>query len=141
MIYFFNISIWQGALPSRLYLTFISITNQSTYLNSYSLSSCWKKTQDEPECGGGACPLTVQHIMIGCVDFSHIRSRVFDLRSMKDCSIQLHLQFYCMLGLFDFFTRCNLKLRLCTKYSFEHILLFGWSRFRPTLHFNRLWPF
>ncbi len=42
------------------------------------------KREDQPECVGCACPLTVQHIMIDCVEFAHIRSRFFDVRNMKD---------------------------------------------------------
>ena len=33
------------------------------------------KREDQPECVGSACPLTVQHIMIDCVEFAYIRSR------------------------------------------------------------------
>ncbi len=30
-----------------------------------------------------ACPSTVKHIMIDCVEFAYIRSRFFDVRNMK----------------------------------------------------------
>ncbi len=40
--------------------------------------------EDHPECVGCACPLTVQHIMIDCVEFAYIRSRFVDVRNMKD---------------------------------------------------------
>ncbi len=39
--------------------------------------------EDQPECVGCACPLTVQHIMIDCVEFAYIRSRFFDVRNRK----------------------------------------------------------
>ncbi len=31
-----------------------------------------------------ACPLTVQHTMIDCVELAYIRSRFLDVRNMKD---------------------------------------------------------
>ncbi len=50
-----------------------------TYLTHSSLLN----REDQPECVGFTCPLTVQHIMIGCVEFAYIRSRFFDVRNMN----------------------------------------------------------
>ncbi len=50
----------------------------------YLTHSYLLKREDEPECVGCACPLTVQHIMIDCVEFAYTRSRFFDVRNMKD---------------------------------------------------------
>ncbi len=44
-----------------------------TYLtHSYLLSR-----EDQPECVGCACPLTVQHIMIDCVEFAYYTKPFF----------------------------------------------------------------
>ncbi len=73
--------------------------------------------EDQPECVGCACPLTVQHIMIDCVEFAYIRSRFFDVRNMNDLfdsvtpsTILLYVK---GIGLFS---RCDLTpyLGLCT---------------------------
>ncbi len=78
---------------------------------------CISFTQDQPECVGCACPLTVQHIMIDCVEFAYIRSRFFSVRNMKDLfdsvtpsTILLYVR---AIGLFS---RCDLTfyLGLCT---------------------------
>ncbi len=75
------------------------------------------KREDQPECVGCACPLTVQHIMIDCVEFAYIRSRFFDVRNMKDLfdsvtpsTILLYVR---AIGLFS---RCDLTsyFGLCT---------------------------
>ncbi len=52
--------------------------------HTYLTHSYLLKREDQPECVGCACPLTVQHIMIECVEFSYIRSLFFNVRNMKD---------------------------------------------------------
>ncbi len=52
--------------------------------HTYVTHSYLLKREDQPECVGCDCPLTVQHIMINCVEFAYIRSRCFDVRNMKD---------------------------------------------------------
>ncbi len=73
--------------------------------------------EHQPECVGCACPLTVQHIMIECVEFVYIRSRFFDVRKMKDLfdsvtpsTILLYVR------AIELFSRCDLTsyLGLCT---------------------------
>ncbi len=71
-----------------------------TYLtHSYLLNR-----EDQSECIGYACPLTVQHIMIDCVEFAYIRSRFFDVRNMTDLdSVTPSTTLLCTLELLDFF--------------------------------------
>ncbi len=54
---------------------------------TYVIHSYLLKGEDQPECAGCACPVPVQHIMIDCVDFAHIRSLFVDVGSMKKLSI------------------------------------------------------
>ena len=63
-------------------------------------------------------PLTVQHIMIDCVEFAYTKPFFSMSETWKISSIQLHLQqSYCTLELLDFFSRCDLTsyLGLCTR--------------------------
>ncbi len=73
---------------------------------------------DQPECVGCACPLTVQHIMIECVEFAYIQRRFFDVRNMKDLfdSVTPSTNPTVTLKLLAFFSRCDLTsyLGLCT---------------------------
>ncbi len=69
---------WRNARREEVVLARIRMGH--TYLtHSYLL-----EREDQPECVGCACPLTVQHIMIDCVEFAYIRRRFFDVRNMKD---------------------------------------------------------
>ncbi len=52
--------------------------------HTYLTHSYLLKREYQPECVGCACPLTVQHIMIDCVEFAYIRRRFFNVRNMKD---------------------------------------------------------
>ena len=50
----------------------------SYYTNAYLL-----KNEPQPECIPCQEPLTVKHILIDCVDFSHVRSNYFQVNSIK----------------------------------------------------------
>ncbi len=98
-----------------LYLALPSVTNR----------------EDQPECVGCACPLTVQHIMIDCVEFAYKRSHFFDVRNLKDLfdsvtpsTILLHVK---AIGVF--FSRCDLKSYLGL-YTHLTIIFFWWTLFR-----------
>ena len=49
------------------------------YTNSYLL-----KGEPRPECVACQCPLTFRHILIDCIDFSHVRQKYFNKASMRE---------------------------------------------------------
>ncbi len=84
-----------------------------TYLtHSYLLNR-----EDQPECVGCACPLTVQHIMSDCVEFADIRNLLFRCQK-HERSLRFSYTFNNPTVLFS---RCDLTsyLGLCT-----HLTLF-----------------
>ncbi len=73
--------LWAAGLEvGREEVVFARIRLGHTYLTHRYLLN----REGQPECVGCACPLTVQHIMIDCVEFAYIRSRFFNVRNMKD---------------------------------------------------------
>jgi hypothetical protein len=42
------------------------------------------KREDQPECVACQSPLTVEHILIKCLDFNHLRPNYFIASSMKE---------------------------------------------------------
>ncbi len=75
--HFPSVSVFLYSTPE---LKHLSLGHCSSYLtHSYLLNR-----EDQPESVGCACPLTVQHIMIDCVEFAYIRSHFLDVRNMKD---------------------------------------------------------
>jgi kelch-like protein 2/3 len=62
------------------------------------------KRDDMPECYVCAAPLTVQHILIDCVDFTHIRPLFYQVASMKQLFSEVEptkiLNFLKAIGLF-----------------------------------------
>ncbi len=92
------------------------------------------KQEEQAECVGCACPLTVQHIMIDSVvfshtvDFSHIQSHFFDVESMKELfnSVRHPEIYYLYVRVIELSTRCNLELHLssyCRFYLSPHFSL------------------
>ena len=48
------------------------------------------KGEDQPECVGCQHPLTVKHILLDCIDFSHIRSKYYNVSSMSELFDKIH---------------------------------------------------
>ena len=42
------------------------------------------KRENQPECVGCQCPLTVKHILIECADFLQTREKYYDVQNMKE---------------------------------------------------------
>ena len=63
------------------------------------------KGEDQPECVGCQHPLTVKHILLDCIDFSHIRMKYYNVSSMSELFDKIHptliLNFLREAGLFD----------------------------------------
>jgi hypothetical protein len=72
------------------------------YTHTYLL-----RDEDQPECVACQCPLTVQHILISCVDFNHIRSKYFNVSALSDLfnsvESKLVLDFIKEIGLYNKF--------------------------------------
>jgi ribonuclease HI len=49
----------------------------SHYTHSYLL-----RDEDQPMCVACQCPLTVEHILVSCIDFSHVRLKYFNASSL-----------------------------------------------------------
>ena len=49
----------------------------SHYTHSYLL-----RDEDQPVCVACQCPMTIEHILVSCVDFSHVRPKYFNVSSV-----------------------------------------------------------
>jgi len=52
--------------------------------HTYLTHSYLLKGEPMPECIPCQCPLTVKHILIECIDFSHIRPQCFNVQTLED---------------------------------------------------------
>ncbi len=106
-----SLGLWPGSRRNtcREEVVLARIRLGHTYLtHSYLLNR-----EDQPECVGCACPLTVQHIRIDCVKFTYMQNRFSMLQTWNISSIQLHLQqSNCTLELLDFFQDVTWRLAL-----------------------------